>query len=143
MKITVVILLALSCAAMSYPGKVRVAQRLYAERGRHYLVQYLYETDDIEKQPLELTSPKVPEKIHYNAEISVFDVTSGSRTMIGGPFAGLYTILGCIEDAPILLVHQQARKATTLSGIAVYPSHDAYDVLTLPQTTSHPHLIGR
>ena len=59
------------------------------------------------------------EKIHYEAEISVYEVHGHTRTLISKPFGGEYTELGCIEDDPALLVNQaleSARRERAMEG---------------------------
>ncbi len=97
--------------ALSCPGKIRTAYRHYAENGRQYLIEYVYATNAIEAQRLELSDPKAEPKIHFDAEITVFDITGGRRVRVGEPMDGVYTELGCIEDAPALLVHQAMGRA--------------------------------
>ena len=92
--------------AFSAPGRVRSAQRQYCEGGRRYLVEYVYDVGAVIAPRLELATGRTPLKTHYEAEVTVFELTSrGRRLRVGKPFAGEYTELGCIEDAPALMVH--------------------------------------
>jgi len=98
-------LCAVFALGFSSPGRVRTAQRQYCERGRRYLVEYVYDLDAIVAQRLELGTLRTPPKTHYRAEISVFELSGGGRrARVGKSFAGEYTELGCIEDAPALMV---------------------------------------
>lgn len=100
------LVLAVSSLAFSHPARIRTAQRQYCEGGRRYLVEYVYDPVAVVKQPLELARPRNALKTHYQAEVSVFEVTpKGGKIPVGRPFAGEYTELGCIEDAPALMVH--------------------------------------
>ena len=112
-RLPLVIVVAAFSAGFSNPGKVRTAHRQYAHDGRQYVVEYVYATNAIESQQLELWSPKAVLNAHYEAEITVFDVTDGQRVRVAEPAEGQYTELGCIEDAPPLLVEQALARART------------------------------
>ena len=110
-RLPLVIVVAAFSVGFSNPSKVRTAHRQYGHDGRQYVVEYVYATNAIESQQLELWSPKAVLNAHYEAEITVFDVSDGKRVRVAEPAEGQYTELGCIEDAPALLVQQALARA--------------------------------
>lgn len=122
MRLTVVILLALAAAAFSNPARVRSVQRIYREDGHTYIVEYTYSKDLIER-PAFLATNVHQYNNHYEAEISVYEAGRHGRTLVGFPFDGYYTDLGCVEDNPATLVHRalsfvrpDAEQARTVHG---------------------------
>jgi|SRR5690348_17638376 len=105
MKLSIVLLLALMAAAFSNPARVRVAHRNYREDGRRYIVEYMYSMD-LTETPAFVTATDRENNPHYQAEISVYELNGGARTLIAPSFDGYYTELGCVEDKPSTLVHR-------------------------------------
>lgn len=104
------VIAALGLLGFSNPANVRTAHRSFFEDGHRYLVEYVYSRDSIDRSRIR-ASMLASEKVHYEAEVSVYEVRGENRSLVSAPFGGEYTELGCIEDDPALLVHQASRSA--------------------------------
>lgn len=101
---------ALPLLGFSNPAMVRTAHRTFFDNGHRYLVEYLYAKNSIDRSRIR-SSMLASEKIHYEAEISVYEIRGRTRTLVSKPFGGEYTELGCIEDDPAMLVHEALESA--------------------------------
>lgn len=104
------VIAALPLLGFSNPAMVRTAHRTFFENGHRYLVEYVYARDSIDRSRIR-ASMLAAEKVHYEAEITVYEMRGNSRVLLSQPFGGEYTELGCIEDDPALLVHQALESA--------------------------------
>jgi hypothetical protein len=142
-----IFLIALSAIAQSWQTKTETAIRTLERADGFYVVEYRY--GGFATVPL--TNPPGPP--HYGAEITVFRVVDGKRQQIGQPFGGEYTVNGCFEDDPKVLVeyaikhkdgppHEPAKIESSIeqfpivSGstgiIAVYPEKNVWDSTCAP-----------
>lgn len=85
-------------------GPLSHASRTVEAPGHFYIVDYAYSTGMAFKTLMGCIGGADCNKAHYDATIKVFEIVNGVRIQLGPERSGKYTVEGCFEDDPLMLI---------------------------------------